>query len=230
MAIAVEKQRTLKSIEEEYDHLFTVSPVRDEDRAYRWFAEQVKKESPATRILDIACGGGYFLSACRNVLGSKAQLTGIDISGKALELAAKECPGARLIQSSAEALPFHSEQFDAITCLGSLEHFPNIEEALNQMRKVSGPDARVFILVPKMFWYKDILSVGFSGNRKTRNQTQEKFASLGEWRELLEKINLKIVKTKKYNGIARSPFKQGLKDVLIPLKFSYHFLFVCSFQ
>ena len=43
---------------------------------------------------------------------------------------------------------------------------------------------------------------------------------------LIEGCGLKVHRTYKYNGIARSPFKQFLKDLLIPKRFSYHFIYI----
>ena len=65
-------------------------------------------------------------------------------------------------------------------------------------------------------------------SREDRNQTQEKFMSWGEWVAVLERSGLKVEKTEKYNGIAKSSFKQMIKDLIIPTRFSYHFLFICS--
>ncbi len=229
MPVAGEIHRSLKSIEEEYDHLFTVGTIRDEDRGYEFFARLIQRECPSAKtLLDVACGGGYFLRAAEKILGPQISLTGIDLSSKALERAHKECPSAKLFHSSGEMLPFSSERFDVITCWGSMEHFTDIPKSIQEMKRVAGKNARVFILVPNMFWYKDILAVLFTGNRKTRNQTHERFASLGEWQEILTSSGLKVLKTLKYNGIAKYPLKQQIKDWVIPVRFSYHLLFVCS--
>ena len=33
--------KTIKDIQAEYDHLFATDPIRDEDRAYKYFAEKL---------------------------------------------------------------------------------------------------------------------------------------------------------------------------------------------
>lgn len=221
--------KTFEAIREEYDRLFVVDPIRDETRAYRWFAQIVRREKPDFQsLLDLACGGGYFLRAVASECSGALSLTGMDISSKALEIAKKEAPGARFLNGVAEALPFERESFDVITCLGSLEHFLDIPGALHEIKRVAKKNARIFILVPNIFWYKDLLAVLFTGDRKSRNQTQERFASLGEWKDILEGGGLKVLKICKYNGIAKAPAKQWVKDAVIPLRFSYHFLFICS--
>ncbi len=64
------------------------------------------------------------------------------------------------------------------------------------------PGGIYFVLVPNIFWYKDLVSVLFRGTRVTRNQTHERFASMGEWKELLEEAKLPVKRIIKYNGIA----------------------------
>ncbi|HNV87020.1 MAG TPA: class I SAM-dependent methyltransferase [Candidatus Omnitrophota bacterium] len=223
------KEPDFKTLQKEYDHLFKTDPIRDEESAYRWFAETIISEKKdAARILDIACGGGFFLSQLKSVMGEKVVLAGIDISTEALRLARKECPQSVHLNAVAECEPFKTESFDIISCLGSLEHFPDIPRALREMKRIAARNARIFILVPNIFWYKDIVSVLLRGDRVERNQIYERFASLGEWIRLIEECGLKVLKSVKYNGIAQKAWKQAIKDWVIPLRFSYHFLFICS--
>lgn len=229
--MVVEKTwKDYKDIKEEYDSHYEEAPIRDEDRAYKWFAKQVFNAKPkATRILDVACGGGYF---CRELhaRNNSVEINGIDISSTALKIAEKEFPPAKYALSVAEDLSFSDNFFDVVTCLGSLEHFLDISKALKETKRVLQKDGLFFVLVPNIFWFKDILSVFFKKNRITRNQTHERFASYGEWKETFEEHGFQVVKSIKYNGIAKSGFKQILKDVLIPERLSYHFFYICKPQ
>lgn len=220
--------KTFQDIQQEYNRLFKEENVRDEDRAYRWHAENVTRLHPgAQAALDVACGGGYFLRELRR-LHPKLNLVGCDISTQALTLAKEQCPDANLLVNVAEAMPFQNATFDLITCLGSLEHFLDIPGAIREMIRISKPGAYFYIMVPNLFWYKDLWAVLRTGWRKDRNQTQERFSTLGEWQDTLEQSGLKVLEVKKYNGIARRPAKQWIKDIVIPLKFSYHFIFICQ--
>jgi len=224
------QQRTLQDIQSEYDQLFLKQPIRDEDRGYRWHADQVLgQRKHYDRLLDLACGGGFFLKQlAERGKGRITSRVGTDLSSEALKLAEEECPQAQFMLSAAEKLPFADRSFDAITCLGSLEHFLDIKGAVGEMKRVTRPGGLFFILVPNLFWYKDIFSVLFSGDRLTRNQTHERFSTLGEWKGLLESLGLRVVKTLKYNGVAKRPFKQWIKDRVLPLPLSYHFMFICQ--
>ena len=225
----LQTERDFKDIQQEYDHLFAYDQVRDDDRGYQWHARCLLKSCPNVKwLLDVACGGGYFLREFEGVVGKgRSALIGIDLSREALRIAQSQCPQAHRLLSVGESLPFRNQTFDAITCLGSLEHFLDIQSAVREMTRVMKDDGSLYVLVPNMFWYKDLISVFFTGDKKDRNQTQERFATLGEWRRTLEDAGVRVVRTEKYNGIARSAAKQWLKDILIPLRFSYHFVFIC---
>ena len=221
--------KEIRDIQKEYDHLYATEPIRDEDRAYLFLARRVLKEQPNLRsVADIACGGAFFFRQFKAAAGKNLLLAGTDISSEALKLARKNYPEGKYALSAAEYLPFKENSFDALTCLGSFEHFLDLGQAAEQMRRVMIEGGKVFILVPNIFWYKDIVSVFLTGSRKVRNQTHERFASLGEWIELLNEIGLNVTKVEKYNGIAKKAFKQKIKDLVIPLRFSYHFLFICQ--
>jgi ubiquinone/menaquinone biosynthesis C-methylase UbiE len=227
--MAVEtSHKDLAAIQAEYDRLYKEAPICDEDRAYAWIADQVQKNAPkATSILDVACGGGYFLREMGRIYGPSVQLSGIDLSNEALAIARKECPAASYQISPAETMPFAPGSFDAITCLGSLEHFLNIEQALSEIKRALRPGGIFIAMVPNIMWYQDVLSVLFTKNRKSRNQTHELFASHGEWKEMLKQNGFEVMRSIKYNGIAQASWKQCLKDFLIPERFSYHFIFLC---
>jgi len=221
--------KDVTALQAEYDKLYREAPIRDEDRAYAWIARKIFKTHPkALSILDVACGGGYFLREMARCYPGSAFFHGIDLSKEALAIAQREFPKATYALSVAENMPFGPQSFDVVTCLGSLEHFLNIGQALNEVRRILKPQGFFLAMVPNIMWYQDILSVLATKNRKSRNQTHELFASDGEWKEMLEASGFKVVKTIKYNGIAKSGWKQFLKDLLIPERFSYHFIYLCQ--
>ena len=223
--------KDVTSLQAEYDRLYREAPIRDEDRAYSWIAQQLHKILPkAGTILDVACGGGYFLRELQRLYGASAYFSGIDLSSEALAIARKEFPSAIYSLSVAEHMPFEPKIFDIVTCLGSLEHFLNIGQALAEVRRVLKPQGVFLAMVPNIMWYQDILSVLFSKNRKSRNQSHELFASYGEWKEMLEQNGFEVLRSLKYNGIARASWKQSLKDILIPERFSYHFIFIAKLR
>lgn len=95
------------------------------------------------RLLDLACGGGYFLATAQR----HAECWGVDFSAVALA-EARVRSMARFAVAQAEALPFPSGFFDVITCLGSFEHFHDRDRVSSEILRVAAPSARFLVLVP----------------------------------------------------------------------------------
>jgi len=227
MVVENSLSRDQQSIRDEYNQIFEKSPIRDEDRAYLWQAQLTRKLHPqAKAILDVACGAGFFPEKLKQVFPTGTKICGTDLSDVALKLARERCPDLEFFHAPSEALPFKNETFDVLTCLGSLEHFLDIPAALTEMKRVMRPNGLMVVMVPNIMWYKDVLAVLFTKSRKVRNQTHERFSIYGEWVDLFTSCSLKLHDSYKYNGIAKASWKQALKDMLIPERFSYHFIYI----
>jgi ubiquinone/menaquinone biosynthesis C-methylase UbiE len=100
---------------------------------------------PGDRLLDIGCGPGLLLGQARD---RGALAYGIDISEKALALAASEMPGVSVTLCSAEALCYSDRFFDYVTCIGVFEHTLDPDRVLFEMRRVTRPDSVICIMVP----------------------------------------------------------------------------------
>ncbi len=161
------------------------------------------------KLLDIACGQGTFLAMTENLV----KTYGVDISKKAIEKAKKTAKNTEFKVGPADKLPFESRFFDYITCLGSLEHFPDIEKSLQEMKRVLKVNGKVLIHVPNSkYLVHKILRID------TQGQINERLATETEWRKTIEPY-LKVEKCYKYNT------KLYLKWV--PKYFCCHFSFLC---
>jgi ubiquinone/menaquinone biosynthesis C-methylase UbiE len=96
-------------------------------------------------ILDAGCGSGagskYWVDK-----GAK-RVTGIDIEQYAIKDAKawnKEANGAEFVLANSQALPFHSNYFDVIICLESIEHLKEPEQFLLECKRVIKRDG-IFI-------------------------------------------------------------------------------------
>ncbi|RPI03515.1 MAG: class I SAM-dependent methyltransferase [Calditrichaeota bacterium] len=106
------------------------------------------------RLLEIGCGAGWeLLHWARQGM----QVTGLDLSTAALELAGKNFQHnklkADLKQGNAEKLPFSDNSFDVITSLGVLHQTESTERAVSEVYRVlrSGGEA-VITLYYKYSW------------------------------------------------------------------------------
>ncbi len=99
--------------------LQTINPLRT-----KFVMEGLTTSAP--KILDVGCGGGILSEALAR---SGAQVTGIDLSQAALEVAKRHAAGQGLSidyqYESAESIARSNPgRFDAVTCMEMLEHVP----------------------------------------------------------------------------------------------------------
>src|SRR4030067_2238048 len=125
-----------REVKEFYDQFFRKKKEIFPLRTYN----EIKYLVPKGRLLDVACGNGYFL---KTALDRGLECYGIDISEDAIRLS-KEILGdkAGLKVAQAEAIPFSDRFFDYITCWGGVEHFLEPVRALEEMRRVAKDDAQ----------------------------------------------------------------------------------------
>jgi SAM-dependent methyltransferase len=90
------------------------------------------------RVLDVGSGRGYLQDLV-------ADYVGLDISPSAGRFYHKP-----FVVASATEMPFKDRQFDAIWTVWVLEHIPNPESALREMRRVVRPGG-VILLMPAWF-------------------------------------------------------------------------------
>jgi SAM-dependent methyltransferase len=198
--------------------------LRDNDRFYGWMARRVlsllePSRLRSARLLDVGCGGGYLLRELGRRAPSAFQaLFGLEISDVALREARKEAPLAHLILGQGEALPFGDRDFDAVVCLGNLEHFLDPARGARELRRVCRPDGKVWVLLPNSYYSGDLWRVIRTGYGPNHHQILERFATVNEWRELLEAGGLHVEEILPYNR-----FKWWKR--LLPRNLAYHFLY-----
>lgn len=95
-------------------------------RALGLDALQTKLEAEA-KVLDLCCGSG---EAAAPWLNAGFQVTGLDVSPLALELAEKRHPGMQRVEGLAEDPPLENGSFDAIQLSVALHEFPRQEREL----------------------------------------------------------------------------------------------------
>lgn len=126
-----------------YDEIFPSDPefrkkIRQEDHRVKL----VRKHKNCGRLLDVGCGRGYFLYACK----SRFDCTGFDITTSNQEFIEQQLQVAFLSPDTAEI--FENERFDVISFWHSLEHFPDPEIELRKLTKLLADDGVLIIDVP----------------------------------------------------------------------------------
>jgi SAM-dependent methyltransferase len=91
---------------------------------------------PGERILDVACGSGYWTHKLAAAYSCTA--VGIDLSEHEIATAQRHHGGTHCtyLQSPAETLPFPTATFDKVISVCALEHFSSDTAALVEMARV----------------------------------------------------------------------------------------------
>lgn len=131
---------------------------------------------PEDRFLDVACGPGLMLN---RATGVGAESHGVDISEVAIGMAEYFAPEASVEVANAEALPYPSAYFDAVTCLGSLERMLDLDRVLTELYRVGRPGCRYAFLVRNSgnYTWRHILARFSLVNREGHQGAK----SLAEW-------------------------------------------------
>lgn len=103
------------------------------------------------RVLDVACGPGNFTREFAHAIGPDGLAVGIDASPTMLARGAADNRRAGLenvilIRGDATALPFTDAGFDCVCCFAALHLFADPLAAIDEMRRVLGPDGRIAIM------------------------------------------------------------------------------------
>lgn len=100
----------------------------------------INSQSAKGRILDIGAGVGDFLSVCKN---DGWQTIGIEPSDKAKTIAKSK--GVSFVEHLSE---LEDHTFDIITMWHVLEHVPDLENQIKELKRLIKPNGTVIIAVP----------------------------------------------------------------------------------
>jgi len=123
-----------------YDHVWNdvygdMQDVGPTHRHMRRMLETLLAGIDYESAVEVGCGAGHNFPLLRS--GGASRLTGLDISAEALRRAAERDPGAELhrVDVQEEGVP---GVWDLVFCSLVLEHLPDDEAALSQMRAMAG--------------------------------------------------------------------------------------------
>lgn len=167
---------------------------RDDYRLKR-LTESIKKDG--FKILDIGCGGGI-LTESLNYYYPKARIFGCDVSSKAISYAKKYGRGkVNYSVLKGKKLPYRDNFFDVAICLDVMEHIPDVEFFLNEVRRVLKKGGRFFLLVPcegqplTHTWFSQKIKLGEKMTFKRYGHIHPEFTHKCV-KDLLEEHNFKI--------------------------------------
>ena len=208
------------------------APDPREERFYSWLVGLLSADRGAT-LLDVACGQGIFLDYARS---RGLDVAGVDVSEVAVEVARRRVPGATVLLGDGEKLPFDDASFDRVTCIGSLEHFPDPRAGAAEMARVLRPNGKALVFVPNLFFLGHIWFGVRHGTQPSEGGQafSEVFLSSEGWTTLLTEAGLEVQSFHDWNFIFASekvgPVVKRAWNALsrfVPRHAAYAFAFVC---
>jgi demethylmenaquinone methyltransferase/2-methoxy-6-polyprenyl-1,4-benzoquinol methylase len=141
-----------------YDRWSRILSLGQDPRWRRFLVAQVAAR-PGDRALDVATGTGAV--AVELARRWRCDVVGVDQSPEMLAVGARRVAEAglsdqiRLVEGSAEALPFADDSFDALTCTYLLRYVDDPATTLRELARVVRPGGRVAMLefgLPRGLW------------------------------------------------------------------------------
>lgn len=139
--LKVNEEQTEKLLKKLKDRVYISQKRRNKLNTFKFVKGLISRK---WEILDIGCRDGMWLNMLRNAKFKK--LRGIDISEKALAISAKR--GHNVTRGDAQNLPFPDEEFNFVSIIHTLEHCPDPEKVLAEIRRVLKPNGRLLVVVP----------------------------------------------------------------------------------
>ena len=111
-----------------------------------YFFEGIVEEGPF-RILEIGCGTGPFL---QYLIDQGHACLGIELDSKWLSVGRDEFGKLPFMVMQGEALGFESDSFDLVVSFDVLEHIPDTDKHLAEVRRVLKPGGAYLLQTPNM--------------------------------------------------------------------------------
>jgi len=107
----------------------------------------IERLSTNKRLLDVGCGTGYFIDYCQQ---HGWQVSGVEPN----DIARNQAEEKTNINIKEDLSEIEESSFEVITLWHVLEHLPNLEETLNQLKSLLTPGGVLIIAVPNFEAYE----------------------------------------------------------------------------
>jgi 2-polyprenyl-3-methyl-5-hydroxy-6-metoxy-1,4-benzoquinol methylase len=138
--------------------------------------------------LDVGCGSGNMISYLhnRNAIG---RLVAVDLDKDRLTFAKRQFPVCHYLNMDVNALAFKQGAFEYILAAEILEHLPDPDQVIKEMRRAAKNDAYLILSVPHepFFCWGNLLR-GKYWSRGGRTPTHVNFWTLSEFKHFLSRF------------------------------------------
>lgn len=187
-------QPGLSWVQEVYNREFDYHSVTQLDSLYHWFFKLLQVR-PQTRLLDVACGFSQLVD-----LATQRGITAVGVDFIYFPLRQlKNSRSGQYTTGDAERLPFPAHAFDYVTSIGSLEHYVHMDIGVQELARVLKPEGQAIIFVPNTFsLFHNVYMAFKTGWPVDDGQPLQRYASRGQWEELITANGFVIERVHKY--------------------------------
>lgn len=170
------------------------------------FLKNLLKKSKG-KILIIGCGSEDDMK----IIPPACEGIGIDISEEAIKQSQKKYPKFKYYVADATNMPFIDNSFDHVVCSEVIEHIPNNERVLSEIKRILKNKGTFIVTTPNWInWYGLARKIGESITKKTftsGDQPIDNWSTPGNLKKKLMKYNFNI---RKFKGLwYYPPFGKG---------------------
>ncbi len=102
------------------------------------------------RILDLACGGGFFSNRLSNLFGEEVEIAGVDLSETVLRKARTDNENIPFLVGRGEKLPFGDQVFDTVLVIAAFEHIEDEPDpVIDEIYRVLKPGGCFYLSIHK---------------------------------------------------------------------------------
>lgn len=133
------------------DRRFDPSKIADSQSTRAHFLDVVRPYlTPRTRVLDLGCGPGGFLTAIAPYCG---EIVGVDLSAAFVAkcrriIAARGFCNAAVVQGTGESLSFGNGTFNVVVMVDTIHHMEKPNLVMAEVARVLNPGGRLLIFEP----------------------------------------------------------------------------------
>jgi SAM-dependent methyltransferase len=171
-----------------------------------WRASEVAELSrvnfPTGLGLDLGCGDGRLTSVLSESVGG-LRLVGLDVDAMETALARAEPCYQRVHTSTAECIPEPDATFDFVLSVSVMEHIPNLEGVLQEVRRVLKPGGLLITTIPSAGFHGCLRGPLLPGTTRDeylrsldRRVAHLRYWTIDEWRSRLAAAGLRLLEAK----------------------------------
>jgi len=220
-----------------YNKIYQEKGIHQAASFYLWLIELLGAE-PGQSLLDISCGEGDLV---RFALRKQLQAVGVDLSEVALQLGQQHTSISKFGVGDAQLLPIQSHSFDFVTNIGSIEHYLDPAQGVQEIKRILKPAGTACILLPNGFCLLgNVKHVWQTGDVFDDGQPIQRYNTLNGWQDFLIRNGLTPFKIAKYEMVRPRTFSDFkwyinhpakmvhlMLTPFIPLSLSNCFVYLC---